>query len=72
MGNEVCVDRELFDRVEIGHQVRLVGFTSRYAVEPKRVELLITTMHNKRFDPAQERRAAQPEWLAGTLRASQL
>lgn len=42
VGNELCVDRQFFDRVEIGDQIRVTGFTSRYAIEPERLELIKT------------------------------
>jgi hypothetical protein len=38
VGNELCVDRQFFDRVEIGDQIRVTGLASRYAIEPERLE----------------------------------
>jgi len=37
-GNQVCVNRRLFDHVNVGDRIRITGMMSAYAMEPQRLE----------------------------------
>jgi hypothetical protein len=38
--DDICVNKQFFDRVRVGDRVRLLGRKSRFAIEPKSVELI--------------------------------
>jgi hypothetical protein len=38
IGDELCVDRALFDRVRVGDKIKLTGLVSRHAMEPETIE----------------------------------